>query len=243
MNIAKPMKVAQTGAKWFGATVITAILASLVTAWLEGKELKGAKDSIPVLWHALLAPAIPVWMFSIVLVVALAGLPKLTRRRERSVDLRMVSGPSTRNAWGIGAYDSEPTLVLSFTMSFAHRESNLSLVGKKIYLEGTEPVLSLQEIVVTGPYGPEESIHLILRPVIATPGKALKGRVVLVDQFGDKHVSDRIVFMPRTSPLARSNTPPPQSLTCLFCHQTIALEDLAREAEVPAHQACIWKPD
>ncbi len=85
MNIAKPMKVAQTGAKWFGATVITAILASLVTAWLEGKELKGAKDSIPVLWHALLAPAIPVWMFSIVLVVALAGFTEANQaqRKER----------------------------------------------------------------------------------------------------------------------------------------------------------------
>jgi hypothetical protein len=242
MDVAKLKKGTKTAAKWLFVTVITAILASLVRAWMEGKELNGVKGGIPILWRAFLEPAIPVWTFCLVLVVAVAGLPRLLRHKRKRVDLRMVAGNSTQNVWSVGARGSEPILTVSFTMSFAHREPNLSLIIKKTYLEGTEPVISISKIVVAGPYGEEETIHLMLRPVIAKPGKALKGRVVLVDQFGDKHLSERITFMPRISPLGSLNSPAPHSpLNCLFCHQSIAPEDLAREAAVPAHRQCIWK--
>ena len=77
-----------------------------------------------------------------------------------------------------------------------------------------------------------------MRPIISKPGKTLTKRVILVDQFGDKHRTEPIQFLPTKNDTARFLTGTAQ-INCLFCGQPIAAEELSESSHVPAHKKCI----
>ncbi len=154
------------------------------------------------------------------------------------VDLRLVVGIPARCEWYIGAVGPTPVLSIELPMTFAHNEAGLSIHIIRAYLEGTQEAASTIPIIVDGPYCPEERIHMMLTPIVAEPGKNLRKRVVFVDQFNEKHVTDKISSVPhRTPPEARG----PQPFNCFFCRQAIQPTELAQESYPLAHTKCIWK--
>ncbi len=155
----------------------------------------------------------------------------------RKADLRLVTGNPSQCRWYIGASGGTPTMLVRAAMSFAHKEENLSVCVRHAYLKGTkEAAKLLPEIVVAGLYGQEVQFQMSLLPIKAKRGQNLRGRIVFVDQFNCKHVSDRITFTPAPHVLASTEV-----ANCFFCHERVEPSERAQEACIPAHNKCIWR--
>jgi hypothetical protein len=171
--------------------------------------------------------------------ILLTHIATLVPRGRNRIDLRLVPGNPRLHKWSIGAVGEVPTMNVMLAMNFAHNAQNVSVHIKRAYLKGTrEATTLLPEVVVDGPYGDQELIHMALVPIKARPGRKLSGKVVFVDQFNDKHVSGRITFAPQAVPATARGTSP---LNCFFCHKPLAAAETVPEAVVPAHAKCIWK--
>jgi hypothetical protein len=81
-------------------------------------------------------------------------------------------------------------------------------------------------------------VHFGVRPILARDGQSVARKVVLVDQFGNKHRTERIRFESSSQPASRFN-PGGNAILCWFCQKTIAAEELSESSAVPAHKACI----
>ncbi len=167
---------------------------------------------------------------------------RITEHRDRRVDLRMVPGDPLHANWSISQSpsDKKPMMILLCSMNFAHSE-NISIILKRGYLSGTREVFAMNPIVVEGTQNGHESICISVTPVKAKPGNKLKARLVFVDQFNNKHKSEKITFKPNTIPDDFIKT---KILTafpnCAFCGQPVTFEDQAKEAQMTAHTVCIW---
>jgi hypothetical protein len=49
-------------------------------------------------------------------------------------------------------------------------------------------------VIVSGRYDPPTMVHLAVRPILAKPGEKITGRVVLVDQYGSEHLTEKLTF-------------------------------------------------
>jgi hypothetical protein len=159
------------------------------------------------------------------------------RRKKGSsskADLRIVVLPTPEPRWGIGAMKDVPFMSIHFHARLAHRE-NYSLEIVKAYLEGATCVAPFPSIVVAGPYDPSTMMHFGIRPILVKDGESVTRRVVLIDQFGNKHLTGKITFESATAQAERFGPAP----TCFFCRGAIAVEDLHRAGEVPAHKRCV----
>ena len=131
-------------------------------------------------------------------------------------------------------------MILLCSLNFAHNE-NISVILKRGYLQNTKEVLAMNPIVVEGATDPSESITVCVVPVRAKPGKKLKARLVFVDQFNNKHKSEKITFNPNTVPDDFIKTKILAAFSkCAFCGQPVTFEDQAKEAQMTAHLRCIW---
>lgn len=165
-------------------------------------------------------------------------------RREKLADLRMVSGTPLTATWGVSLtslpLEKKPMMVLICQMHFAHAE-NWSVILKRAYLKGTKEALPMAEIVVEGSCDEQpESICIGLTPLKVKPGQNLVGKIIFVDQFNDKHVSEKITFRPNTIPSSMHANRLQSSPNCVFCDRPVALEDQAKEAQMTAHTTCVW---
>jgi hypothetical protein len=118
------------------------------------------------------------------------------------IDLRIVSGPSIHATWSIGMtpLGKKPMLMLMCQIDFAH-DQHSSVIVRRAYLKHAKEEFPTGPIVIN----PEVLLHPTLvyigvTPVKARPGRILVGRLVFVDQFNDKHTSDKIAFRPNTVP-------------------------------------------
>ena len=165
-------------------------------------------------------------------------------RREKRADLRLVSGTPLTATWSVGVtappLEKKPTMILICQMHFAHAE-NWSVILKRAYLKGTKEAFPIADIVVEGSYDPPESICIHLTPLKVKPGRDLVGKLIFVDQFNDKHVSEKITFRPNTVPSNLHANQLRSSPNCVFCNQPVTLEDQAKEAQMTAHNTCIWR--
>jgi hypothetical protein len=151
------------------------------------------------------------------------------------VDLRIVVLPMPPPQWSIGAIGQVPFMSINFHVQMAHMAGH-SLQIVKGYLEGTECVAAFVPLVVTGPHDESTMVHFGVRPIIARDGQTFARRVVLVDQFGNKHRTEQIRFAP---PVASRFNSGDSELHCFFCQKTIAMEELSEASRVPAHKACV----
>ncbi len=224
--------------------VLSAILVAAVTAWINAKMAGTPLNGMPGIirfWKKVFQGSVPVWFVLIVVVfLAAACLLWFAASRKKTGEkvkpgIVVLSTPPPR--WSIGAMGEVPVMNISLHMRMAHMaEYSLEIV--KAYLEGTDCVAPFFPQVVTGPYDPSVMIHFGVRPILAKDGEAFARKIVLLDQFGNKHRTERIRFQPspKTSPgFAPGGTP----LRCMFCQGTIAMEELADFASVPAHKQCI----
>ena len=82
------------------------------------------------------------------------------------------------------------------------------------------------------------NVYLAVRPILAEPGKKVTGRVVLIDQYGNKHLTEKITFIDNPQPpevfgVGRS------TVNCFICGEVIAVEDLHPSASFATHKRCI----
>ena len=167
---------------------------------------------------------------------------RFTEHRHSRVDLRMVPGDPLHANWSISQSpsDKKPMMILLCSMNFAHNE-NISVILKRGYLRGTSEVFAMNPVVVEGSQDGHESICISVAPVKTKPGKELKARLVLVDQFNNKHESEKITFKPNTIPDDFIKTKILSAFpNCAFCGQPVTFEDQAKEAQMTAHTRCIW---
>jgi len=158
------------------------------------------------------------------------------------IDLRLVTGSDLHSTWSIGIHPlaKKPMMILVSEVSFAH-VADVSVILKRGYLRGTKEVVPMSEIVVEGPYDESASVCLCLSPVKAKPGENLVGKVVFVDQFNRKHVSEKITFRPNTLPSQFIANMLQETPNCFFCERPVQQADQAKEAQMTAHTTCIWQ--
>jgi hypothetical protein len=167
---------------------------------------------------------------------------RMADHRDQHVDLRIVAGEPIHANWSIGQspLDKKPMMILLCSLNFAHGEDG-SVILRRGYFQGTREVFAMAPIVVEGAYDPRESFSISVAPVKAKPRKTLKGRLIFVDQFNNKHKSEKLTFQPNTIPddfiRTRILTASPN---CAFCGKPVAFEDQAKEAQMTAHARCIW---
>lgn len=228
--------------KVLGALVIPAIgwvVAPIIKAKLDGSPLNGLAGIIEF-WKGFLGQGIPLWAVILVLLVVAIAIIVTVRLRNKppgTTDLRIVVLPTPVPRWGIGALANTPTLNLTFHAKLSHRaQGSLQIV--KAYLDGTQPASPFIPLTIAGPYDESQVIHLGVRPIAAKTGKPLKRRVILVDQFGDKHRTEAITFQPTVNDVRRFQSGTSE-IKCHFCGRSIAMEDLSESSHVAAHRACI----
>lgn len=223
--------IALSAIGWIGGPV--------VKSWLDGTPLNGIQG-MWTFWRRAGTQPIPAWIGVLAVAVsclAVIGINKWRNRSRDKPDLRIVVLPTPPPRWGIGAMGDVPYLSASLHARLAHR-SEVALEIVNGYLEGTASEAPFIPFIVAGPYDPPQMIHVGVRPIVVGEGRSLKRRVVLVDQFGNRHCTQKVTFRPTTNPPERfgsGNNP----INCHFCHQPVALEELAGAAAMPAHRNCI----
>jgi hypothetical protein len=156
------------------------------------------------------------------------------QRHAKRTDLRMVAGTPLHANWSVSTtpVGKKPMLILMCTMNFAHNQGG-SVHIKRAYLKGTREEFPMSEIVVEGPYDPPASVCIGLSPVKAKPGKELVGRLIFVDQFNGKYVSEKITFRPNTIPSDMRANQLKASPNCVFCNKPVDVKDQAAAPHTP----------
>jgi hypothetical protein len=236
----KLRKHAIAGSSALFAAVVTAWVGAWVNAKMTGTPLNGVPGIIQF-WKGVFLGPVPVWLVLILLVSVVSGcflwFTWYKKRARQGVDLRIVVLSTPPPRWHIGAKAQVPFMSISFHAQMAHMAGH-SLQIVKGYLEGTECVAPFIPLVVAGPHDPSTMVHFGVRPILAHDGQSVARRVVLVDQFGNKHRTERIRFEPSSQPATRFSSGG-NAVLCWFCQETIAAEELSEASAVPAHKACI----
>lgn len=99
-------------------------------------------------------------------------------------------------AWEGYGENAKPMMQARFTADITNDSRDEGLLILDGYIEGTQPQISfLQQIgVPQNTTITDEQIAVFVRPIVGEAGNDFTGRVVLIDQFKRKHVSDKITF-------------------------------------------------
>jgi hypothetical protein len=93
---------------------------------------------------------------------------------------------------------------------------------------------------LSGPYDEPSLIHFSVRPIIVKGLNRLTRRVVLVDQFGGKHVTEPVTFSTiPVEPWRRGVTAENPTIKCHVCDEPISMIELHEAAAIPAHKRCV----
>jgi hypothetical protein len=220
--------VCLTIAGWF--------IAPYVKAKMDGTPLKGV-SGILTFWGHIIAAPLPAWAVLLAIVGAVGATFVALKKRKRKANLSIIVLPHFEPRWGIGAQRTTPFMSLHFQARFATTEEH-SLEIVKGYLNGTDPVMLFSHIIVSGRYDGPTMVHLAVRPILAKAGEKFTGRVILIDQYGSTHLTEKMTFS--------DNPQPPEafgfgrsSVNCLICRKVISVEDIHPSASFPAHRECI----
>ena len=222
--------VCLTIAGWF--------VAPYIKAKMEGTPLNGLPGILAFLEH-LFTFRVPVWLpILVVVVVVFLSLLLLKRRPSSKPNLSIVVLTRPKPNWHIGAEGTVPILSLRFEARLATTDEH-SVEIVNAYLEGTEAViLFCGRIVVSGRHDASTQVYFGVRPILVKPGETLKRRVILIDQYGNKHLSDKIAFSDIKHPPEifgiGSNT-----VNCHICGKIVSAEDFHPSAAFAAHRNCI----
>jgi len=225
---------------WVGALLL-ALIPVLVAPWVNAAATGTPLNGVPGIarfWKAAIHRSLHFELWQVVVFLAVVAALALAfraygkRRSKTGLSIVVLSSPPPR--WTIGAYAKTPVMFVHFHAQFAHREPH-ALRIVKIYLKGTECVAGFPEIVVTGPHDESVTVHTGVRPILSKPQKSFVRRAILVDQFGHKHRTEPICFEPGPNPIPHALT----ALSCHFCGQPVAMEDLAESAALFAHRKCV----
>lgn len=159
--------------------------------------------------------------------------------QSKKVSLSVIVSTAPEPKWHIGAMGKTPMLNLTIHANLAHKsEESVKIVQG--YLKGTKPVGVFFSFFVAGPYDPPSVIHFSVRPIIVKGLDKLTRRVVLVDQFGGKHITRPVTFSTVTvEPYRRGMLDESSTIKCHVCDQPVSMTDLHESAAMAAHKSCI----
>jgi hypothetical protein len=157
----------------------------------------------------------------------------------KKVSLSVIVLTAPEPKWHVGAMGKIPMLNLTIHANLAHKsEESVKIV--QAYLKGTKPVGVFFPFFVAGPYDPPSLIHFSVRPIIVKGLDRLTRRIVLIDQFGGKHITEPVTFSTiPVEPARRGVTDESCTVKCHICDQPISMMDLHETAAIPAHKSCI----
>lgn len=219
--------------------------AIAIAGWFAAPYIKSKMDGTPLnglpgvfaYWKQVIVAPLPAWGVFLLVVAAVGITLVALKRRKMRANLSIIVLPHYEPRWGIGAQRTTPFMSLHFQARFATTEDH-SLEIVKGYLRGTMPVMLFSHIIVSGRYDEPTMVHLAVRPILAKPGEKVKGRVVLVDQYGSRHLTEKVTFSdnpqpPETFGFGRS------TVNCLICRKEISIEDIHPSASFPVHRQCV----
>jgi len=184
--------------------------ATIVRSWLEGTPLNGLRK-----------------------LFAMRSKPG----KDAKLSVIVLTAPEPK--WHVGAMGKEPVLCLTIHANLAHK-SDIPLKIVQAYLKGTKPVGVFMPFIVAGPYDEPSIIHFSVRPIIVEGLNKLTRKVVLVDQFGNEHVTKPVTFSTvPVEPWRRGLTEEEQTIKCHICHKPVSMMDLHESAAIPAHKSCV----
>ncbi len=217
--------------------IVASFLAPYIDAKLKGTPLNGV-PGILSFWKSVLHHPIPAWLAALAIFLTFTFLTAFQRWRRRlagksDLGIVVLSAPPAR--WSKSGKANLPYMSVSFNARFAVRgEQSLEIV--KGYLKGTECITPFPPIVVAWPSGCSAVVRVGVRPLLAREGRSVRRRVVLVDQFGDEHLTEPITFE-WAKPLVPDWKANP--INCFVCGKPIALEELSELMATPAHKRCV----
>jgi hypothetical protein len=218
-----------------------ALIPTVVAPWVNAVATSTPLNGVPGIvrfWNGVIHRnlSFELWQ-AVVILAAIAGFvfaARAYRKRHTKTSLSIVVMSLPPPQWNIGAYGKTPVMFTNFQAQLAHTGPH-SLKIVKVYLKGTKCVASFPSFVVAGPYDEPVQIHTGVRPILSNGKKRFTRRVILVDQFGNKHQTEPICFESSPSPVPHALTP----MGCHFCGQPVAMEDLAESASLFAHKSCV----
>jgi len=159
-------------------------------------------------------------------------------RKSSKPHLAIVVLPTPQPTWSIGAHGKTPFMSLHFHARFSTTEEHpIEIVNG--YLRGTVAAAFLSlNIVIAGRHDPSTHVHLAVRPILAEPGGTVTGKIVLIDQYGNKHLTEKITFADRPLPPEVFGVGRP-TVNCFICGEVISMEDLHPSASFAAHKRCV----
>lgn len=172
--------------KQIGIGVVLPILVLILTALIKGEELAGLSKAA-ALFH-LLRVGVPLWLFLILLVVAALASAHWVRALLLRKETLQVAWQPERCIWGTGSAGTTPLMQVIASGYFSNVTPAHRLIITSVYLEGTKPLVGMYEPVeIEAATCSEKRINAYVEPIIGKKGKAYKGKLILVDQFGIKH--------------------------------------------------------
>jgi hypothetical protein len=229
---------------WHGVGVLLlALIPTVVAPWVDA-EMKGiplnGMPGIARFWLAAARRSFSFELWQVILfvtavtAVASALSIRMVKSRRSKPGLSIVILNSPAPSWSIGANGQMPVMFVHFYAQLAHTGPHaLRLV--KVYLKGTDSVVSFPPIVVTGPYDDAAQIHTGVRPILVNGRRAFTRHAIFVDQFGNRYRTDPICFQPSANPIPHALT----AMRCHFCGEPVAMEELAESAALYAHKGCV----
>jgi len=167
-----------------GIGIFTALIVLVIGALLKGDELKGLGKAAAL--GRVLNSAIPLWLFLIVLVVAILASVRWYKSRNRP--LVYVEWKNDISLWCVATAGNEKWMQVMLHGFFTNCDRKDAIIITSVYLEGTKPAMSLHETITLPPeHVCNEDVTAMVKPVVLEEGKTFRGKVILVDQFQRKH--------------------------------------------------------
>lgn len=179
-------KESKAALRQIALAVVPPILVLLLTAAIRGEELAGLSKAAAFL--RLFRIGIPLWLFLIVLIVAVLTsahwIQTVVLRKET---LRIAWQPE-RCLWGTGASGNKPMMQIIASGYLTNTSENHRMIITSIYLKGTKPVVGMFEpMEIEAATCSNQHFNAYVEPIVGKLGETYEGKLILVDQFGIKH--------------------------------------------------------
>src|ERR1051326_1405728 len=127
--------------------VASAVLVLIATALVKGEELKGLSNAAAL--GRVLNSAIPLWLFLVVLMVAILGSVRWYKSRNKP--LVYVEWKNDISLWCVATAGNEKWMQIILHGFFTNCDRKDAIIITSVYLEGTKPAMSLYETIPLPP--------------------------------------------------------------------------------------------
>jgi hypothetical protein len=179
----------------------------IITALITGQPLTGLVK-LQGLYKTFIKSSVPAWAFAIAFMVALFGIYyTLTHLPNRRPKGKVHFVPDAHNCGWSKQTDTQMNVRIGGTFTY---DGSGELIVLRAFLRGTQPTtdmmaqvendggtgmsMSSSELWLRSGLSQRALISLYLQPLLGTPGKPLRARLVFHDKFNRDFVIDAVEF-------------------------------------------------